>query len=127
MAELRWSDPQRYHDLLCWDYAYNVGVRDAAGQLQPIVGPDPSPTLPLMADQPPHHVGSHRIFAGNSPNHGGRGQNVLYADLHVGWTNTQRTNPDDPDLYLNDQFQPAPSGYRQDAALLPSLFPCDGR
>jgi hypothetical protein len=53
-------------------YAYSLGHRDAAGKIH---GPRRADNQyePIMADRPPHDR-----TAGNSLNHGGRGQNVLY-------------------------------------------------
>ena len=68
-----------------------------------------------------------RILDGNSPNHSGRGQNVLFSDLHVGWHSTRRLGPHDADMFLNDERRPGPGVRLMDAALLPGLFPFAGR
>jgi len=125
LTQIRLSDPERYLELLCWDYAYNVGYRKESGQPGPIaVGS--SANVPLLADQPAHED-AHRILEGNSPNHGGRGQNVLYSDLHVRWHNTRRLGPHDADMFLNDDHRPAPGVRMMDAALLPGAFPFAGK
>ena len=103
------------------DYAYNVGYREPTGEHRPVSAVHTS-LSPLLADQPAHDDFPH-IYPGNSPNHGGRGQNVLYSDLHVGWHNTRRLGPLDADMFLNEQRQPAPGIHPADAALLPSRFP----
>jgi prepilin-type N-terminal cleavage/methylation domain-containing protein/prepilin-type processing-associated H-X9-DG protein len=38
---------------------------------------------------------------GNSPNHEGLGQNVLFADLHVAWQPTRMCGPGGDDIYTN--------------------------
>jgi hypothetical protein len=114
-------DPQSCVQLVQSDYAYNVGYRRPTGELMPVAVVH-SATNPLLADQPAHDGYPH-IYPGNSPNHGGRGQNVLYTDLHVGWHNTRRLGPNDADMYLNEAQLPAPGIHPADAALLPSRFP----
>jgi hypothetical protein len=125
MARLRVEDPDRYRELLSWDYAYNVGYRHPSGRPGPIAA-TLSAIVPLLADQPAHED-AQRILDGNSPNHSGRGQNVLFTDLHVGWHNTRRLGPHDADMFLNDERRPGPGVRLMDAALLPGLFPFAGR
>lgn len=122
LCDLKVNDPARYQQLLCWDYAYHAGHRDSDGRPHPLSTPC-AMNMPLLADEPPHDARAGRILPGNSPNHRGLGQNVLFADLHVGWHNTRRLGPDDPDMYLNDVQQPAAGLRANDAVLLPSLFP----
>ena len=83
------------------------------------------PQVPLLADQPPHE-NFRSIRPGNSPNHHGRGQNVVYADLHVGWHNTRRLGPRDADMFLNARNQLAPGVDDDDNVLLPSMVPALG-
>ena len=109
-------------DLRHIDYAYNVGYRhQTSGQAEPVKLALPA-VLPLLADQPPHDNRS--ILPGNSPNHGYRGQNVLFSDLHVEWFPTRRVKLD-KDLFLNDQDRPEPGVNPQDAALVPAVFHLD--
>jgi hypothetical protein len=122
LCKLKAEDPARYQRLLCWDYAYHAGYRDPAGATHPLATPCASST-PLLADQPPHQADLQRILPGNSPNHRGGGQNVLFSDLHVDWHNTRSLGPQDPDMFLNNAQQPGPGLHPQDAVLLPSLFP----
>jgi hypothetical protein len=107
------------------DYAYNVGYcSNPSGQAEPAKLPLPG-TIPLLADQPPHDGGT--ILDGNSPNHGFRGQNVLFSDLHVQWFPTRRISPLDRDLFLNDHDRPEPGVGQHDAALVPAVFHVEGR
>jgi hypothetical protein len=122
LCDLKAGDPDRYQKLLCWDYAYHGGYRSGVGPAQPLTTPC-SKDIPLLADQPPHQADLRRILPGNSPNHGGLGQNVLFSDLHVGWHKSRRLGPHDPDMFLNDRQQPGPGLRMHDAALLPSVFP----
>jgi hypothetical protein len=115
------SDTEAARRAIEIDYAYNVGHRLPSGRVAPINAVH-SATVPMLSDQPPHH--DYRIIlAGNSPNHRGRGQNVLYTDLHVGWHNSRRLNAKDADMFLNKRSQPAPGVDPDDSVLLPSLTP----
>jgi hypothetical protein len=104
------------------DYAYNVGNRaHVQGEAEPIrLGL--SNTIPLLADEPPHE--NQEILPGNSPNHGYRGQNVLFSDLHVEWFPTRRVKLD-RDLFLNDHNRPEPGIGPIDSALVPAVFQID--
>ncbi len=104
------------------DYAYNPGYRhQPSDEPGPIRLTHPA-VLPLLADQPAHD--GQRILPGNSPNHGYRGQNVLFSDLHVEWFPTRQVRLD-RDIFLNDQNQPEPGVGAHDAALVPAVFRID--
>jgi hypothetical protein len=122
LCNLKKEDPQRYQRTLCWDYAYHGGYREGSGPAQAL-STACSSNLPLLADQPPHEADTQRILDGNSPNHGGRGQNVLFTDMHVGWHNTRKLGPHDSDMFLNDSKEPGPGLRMLVAVLLPSVFP----
>jgi prepilin-type processing-associated H-X9-DG protein len=78
-------------------YAYSLGYRDADGYHGPRFDPEqPNELLPLMSDRPPEDP-----RAGNSPNHGGRGQNVLYTDGHVSFKTTRSAGFGGDDIFLN--------------------------
>ncbi len=125
VCTLHKTDPSRACEAVASDYAYNVGYHQPdLGRVGPIAAVH-SAVLPLLADQPPHESARTRA-TGNSPNHNGRGQNVLYSDLHVGWHNTRRLNPKDDDMFLNALHQAAPGISVDDAALLPSMVPSLG-
>lgn len=122
---IRDTDPARYQGMLGWDYAYNVGYRHASGVPGPIEVVLAA-RVPLLADKPDHE-NFRSIKDGNSPNHGGRGQNVLYGDGSVHWFATRRIGPLDPDLFLNNDHQPLPGLSPQDAVLVPSKMPFQPR
>lgn len=122
---VRKTDPETYRRMLCWDYAYNVGYRHAS------TGPGPlevvhASQIPVLADQPDHEDFL-TIREGNSPNHGGRGQNVLFGDGSVRWFYTRLVGPYDPDLFLNNEHQPRPGVDLSDSVLMPSKIPFCGR
>ena len=103
------------------DFAYNVGyVNSQSGRPEPIA-PGLPVSVPLLADQPSHDGHGH-VLAGNSPNHGRRGQNVLFSDLSLRWLPTREVGPHDHDLFLNAMQQPEPGLSYQDAAVIPAAF-----
>lgn len=110
------------------DYAYHLGYRDPRGRLGPIPIDLDGPVA-LVADQPPYRMdGSQsqsqagRILEGNSPNHNGGGQNVLFTDGHVSYHRTRWISPADTDLYLNEDASLAPGLHSRDAVLTPAVL-----
>jgi hypothetical protein len=121
---IRKTDPDQYGRMLRWDYAYNVGYLPAAGR------PVPhdlrrSASMPVLADSP-DHINFETICDGNSPNHGRRGQNVLYGDNSVRWLPTRRSGPNDADIFLNNELKLCPGVHSNDAVLVPSKVPFRG-
>ena len=78
-------------------YAFSLGYRENGVYYCPMDPlPDiPSARVPLMADRPP------LTGMGNSPNHGGQGQNVLFQDGHVEYILGRKIGTDGDDIYLN--------------------------
>ena len=114
-------EPGTEVDLAQIDYAYHVGYRDhPSGKAEP-VSPWLLTVVPLLADQPSHDD-AREILAGNSPNHGRRGQNVLFSDLHLQWLRSRRVGPNDDDLFLNQHRRPEPGVNVNDASLVPADF-----
>ncbi|HWE35235.1 MAG TPA: hypothetical protein VG406_01585 [Isosphaeraceae bacterium] len=115
------------------DYAYHLGYKPPSGRARPVAFAQPGhlqAILPLLCDQPAHRRvagGGVRILDGNSPNHGGVGQNVLFADGSVRWHSTRRLGPVDADIFLNDLRQPAPGVKPFDAVLAPGITPFHGK
>jgi prepilin-type processing-associated H-X9-DG protein len=113
------------------DYAFHVGhypsamaYADPKGKAGPL-SLRASHTIPLVADRPAFHSGE--ILEGNSPNHGGQGQNVLFADGHSAWHNTRKVTPVDNDLFLNHFNRPAYGVTPEDAVLMPAVFKVQAR
>jgi len=119
---IRRTDPTRYGRMLCWDYSYNVGYRDSATGRPGPVAFAYSAGVPVIADSP-DHANFTVIRAGNSPNHGRRGQNVLFGDYSVRWLSTRQANPVDADIFLNNEQEPQPGVDLQDSVLVPSKMP----
>ena len=123
LEHIRRTDPPRHDRMVSFDYAYNIGYRHASQHPGPLDF-EHSSQIPVLADQPSYD-GRH-IKDGNSLNHGGRGQNVLFGDGTVRWFRTRHVSPVDPDLYLNNDHQPQPGLHEQDSVLVPSHTPFRG-
>ena len=122
---IRRGNPELYRRMLCWDYAFNVGYRHASGHAGPLEVASAS-GIPVLADTP-DHVDFATIRSGNSPNHGRRGQNVLFGDYSVRWLPTRKAGPMDPDIFLNNEWQPRPGVNKHDSVLVPSKVPFQSR
>ena len=105
------------------DYAYAIGYEHKPGQFGPASAGLQAANA-LLADKPAHADG--RILDGNSPNHGGDGQNVLFGDGHVSWHTTRRLGPLDDDMFLNQSRHAAPGLNASDIVLAPGDFRFDG-
>jgi prepilin-type processing-associated H-X9-DG protein len=79
-------------------YAYSLGHRDEEGNyFGPVAADGQQDTdFPLLADAPPMAGGP-----GNSDNHGGAGQNVLFADGHVSFMTLRNIGFNKDDIYTN--------------------------
>jgi hypothetical protein len=106
LDELYGSDPVALAELeaqLGGCYAYTLGYRDHEGQLcglRRIPGQE-NDSLPILADKPPFDRPELVSLEGNSPNHGGFGQNVLYMRGNVGYFTRRQVGPNGDDIYLN--------------------------
>lgn len=99
-------------------YAYSLGYRDSWGgfhspRLDPLQ-PD-NPYLAILADRPPKYVAIGD--KSNSPNHAGRGQNVLFLDGHFRFCTTRTVGVDQDDIYVNFDGQVAAGKNRKDTVL----------
>jgi hypothetical protein len=99
------------------DYAYTLGF-EHEGHTRP-VPVHVSDHFPLLADKPPY-ADSVEILEGNSPNHRGAGQNVLFVGGNVGWHPTRQLGSD-RDMFLNERRLPAPGIHAGDAVLAPGI------
>ncbi|MGE3804779.1 MAG: hypothetical protein AB7K24_08920 [Gemmataceae bacterium] len=93
-------------------YAYTLGYREN-GKYHPHVLDRTAKNIPVLGDCPPQDVQDAEL---NSPNHGGRGQNVLFADGHTEFR-TSRVNDAQDDLFLNHDKQVKAGKNRFDAVL----------
>jgi hypothetical protein len=102
LAELAQLSPQEFEETasrLLPGYAFSLGFRDESGRLQ---RPDAmlprvaAANLPILADAPDTPVAF-----GNSPNHTGTGQNVLFFDGAVRFQASRTLAGGRDDIYLN--------------------------
>ena len=106
------------------DYAFNVGTYPSpSDHAKSKAGPLPalaSHAIPIIADRPAFHSGV--VLEGNSPNHAGQGQNVLFADGHSSFHPTRKVSAADDDLFLNQHNRPGYGVSPEDASLIPAVF-----
>jgi hypothetical protein len=81
-------------------YAYSLGYsvngkRDHHGLTRRM-----EDELPIMADRPPF-TSAANFFTANSPNHGGRGQNILFIGGHVRFCTSRFAGLNNDDIFLN--------------------------
>jgi hypothetical protein len=81
-------------------YAYSLGYQEPGGMALLGVTRSMEDRVPIMADAPSCASGN-AVLAGNSPNHEGRGQNVLFRDGHVEFHTTRTLGAGGDDIYLN--------------------------
>jgi hypothetical protein len=115
------TSPEAGRRLFDGHFAYNVGYRRPSGEAVPVSDIHPA-TVPVASDGPPWSEEG-GVLDGNSPNHGGRGQNVLYSDGHVSWRRNRWISANDRDLYLNEERLPAPGLHATDSVVIPSVVP----
>lgn len=120
LKELVARSPEAVRQAFGSQYAYHIGYHDGSPFRGAIPDRPPS-TIPLASDQPPHEI-TGRILGGNSPNHGGGGQNVLFSDGHVRWLPHRWLSDSDPDIFLNNAKNAAPGLHANDAVLVPGGF-----
>jgi hypothetical protein len=94
---------------LAGGYAYTLGYRNGP-VLVGLCAKDPG-TLPIVADLP--------AGGGNSPNHGGYGQNVLYIGGNVRWCVQRNVGEAGDDIYLNKHNFLSAGENRSDTVLGP--------
>lgn len=125
MTALRKESFEQFRRALENDYAYHRGFQGPGGHPRPVPASLIGAVTPLLADQPAYDVHG-QILRGNSPNHGGGGQNVLYTDGHASWRRNRFLHGDDHDIFLNERGLPAPGIHNRDSCLGPSLLPVIG-
>jgi hypothetical protein len=96
---------------LAGSYAYSLGYRE--GEQHRGLSRASGDTLPILADCPPPDG------RGNSLNHDGGGQNVLYVGGNVRWCALTTVGENGDDIYLNQKFQVRAGLNRCDTVLGP--------
>jgi prepilin-type processing-associated H-X9-DG protein len=100
MVQIKSLDPsgfQSWASSMLHTYAYTLGYHNNGKLVGLRLDADKTASLmPLMADSPPGD-----LAYGNSPDHSGRGQNVLFADGHVTFCASRHVGYEQDDIYLN--------------------------
>ena len=116
LRDLEAMEPDKFRqsvDGLASSYAYSLGYKaDNAVLGQRFDPAKPMHRLPLMADCPAANPS-----AGNSPNHAGKGQNVLFMDGHVEFCTARTVGVSGDDIFLNKAAQVAAGLDWQDSVL----------
>jgi hypothetical protein len=97
---------------LAGGYAYTLGYRDGAGHHG--LRCDSGDSLPIMADR------LEDLRQLSSPNHGCRGQNVLYLDGRVEWRTNRKAGINGDDIFVNWDNEVYAGRAREDTVLGPS-------
>ena len=122
LNDLSRNRPDEYQALtreLGGDYAYTLGYRDGNDLLG--LSRDSGDLLPILADRPQSDG------RGNSPNHGGAGQNVLYIGGQVRWCVEPTVGVNRDDIYRNLRNQVLAGEHHFDTVLGSSdANPCLG-
>jgi hypothetical protein len=92
------SEFYRQADKLVPSYAYSLGYQDEEGNYYGPMVPEGQEACdtPIMADSPPRDGGD-----GNSDNHGGAGQWMLFADGHASFVKDRKVGALKDDIYRN--------------------------
>ncbi len=115
LDELRRTQPDEFRTIarnLAGCYAYSLGYRDEiTGEHRGLTRALDGRT-PIMSDAPSCEA-ANDVGPGNSPNHEGRGQHVLFIDGSVQWMTTRNAGIDNDDIFVNaDQRVAAGRGPR---------------
>jgi prepilin-type processing-associated H-X9-DG protein len=117
LDELCQHQPSQFREVvrrLAGCYAYTLGYGDLPANHHGLRDDD-GDGLPLLADRPDYTDG--RLGTGNSPNHGGLGQNVLYIDGHVRFSTNRKAGVNEDDIYVNQHGEVAAGRSRLDSVL----------
>ena len=113
---------QRLSNLLAEAYAFHPGVSGPGGGVRHLTRAAVDPlrsVVPMVADRPP--VDTHfKVQQGNSPSHGGYGQNVIFADGHALFINSRSIKGVDQDVYNNRQGRAEAGADVMDIILMPA-------
>jgi hypothetical protein len=118
--EMMEDSPSTCQHMLGDEYAYHAGFRGPAGDYGPVTAElARQAPMPLVADLPPRDGFLKVLPEGNSPDHGGGGQNVLFSDQSVRWLRS-RVFADDTDIYLNGAHEVGIGVHPRDVSLMPA-------
>lgn len=124
-SSLMSRSPEQCQRMLGDEYAFHAGFRHAAERFGPVPAPRAlGVPLPILADQPPRDDFK-AVLPGNSPAHGGGGQNVLFSDHSVRWLRSRSLPGIDDDIFLNEHGKPCMGRTWRDVSLIPAGFPVE--
>jgi hypothetical protein len=113
---------ERLSALLAEAYAFHPGLSGPGGRVRHLARSTLDPlrsVVPMVADRPP--VDSHfKVQQGNSPAHGGHGQNVIFADGHALFISSRSIRGVDQDVYNNRQGRAEAGADVMDIILMPA-------
>jgi len=116
LCRLSPEDFKKHAPELAPGYAYTLGYQEH-GRIRGLCRDDG--VVPIVADRPPVRDSARSAFTlGNSANHGGRGQNVLFTDGHAEWRTEHVIDGDD--FFVNNQHEIAAGLHCRDYVLGPS-------
>lgn len=122
-VQLHQEQEQNYWQRFGGNYAYNMGYlqnKDGTPKMVSIKRGD-GDSIPILADRPPRFGEASNLLLANSPNHGGRGQNVLHLGGHVNFQKYRSADSgDDRDIFRNDNNLPNAGTQLRDIVLGPS-------
>ncbi len=101
----------RMRQWMSGSYAYRLGYRDAQGQYRQVKFTGRA-NAPMLADAPCFSVAGFQ-----SPNHGGRGQNVVFQDLSSRYFQSCVSDNRADHLFLNDAQEHAAGRHARDVVL----------
>jgi anti-sigma factor RsiW len=113
MEELYRDDPEEFAAVarkLCGSYAYSLGYEE--GHTLCGLTLNSGSGLPILADRP-------SAGGGNSLNHGGSGQNVLYVGGNVRWATLPTVGVAGDHIFLNERKKREAGVRRTDSVLAP--------
>jgi hypothetical protein len=116
LEDLYRNQPDVFHQearKLAGNYAYTLGYRDGAGYHGLRCDTAGKDSLPIMADR------LESLRQSNSPNHGGRGQNVLFLGGSVRFCTQRTVGINGDDIYTNWDQQVLAGKAREDTVLGP--------
>jgi hypothetical protein len=123
--KMYYADRERYDEIartLAGCYGYSLGYRDEYGRLHGI-GRSTDDHMPVLGDKPPfEQAAADGRFAGNSRNHRGRGQSILYKGGDARFVTSRNAGPNGDDIYVNREGRPEAGLDPFDAVLGASAF-----
>ncbi len=120
LQELYFNNPAQFERYTCTAggcYAYPLGYRENGIHHGLRRDQENMAHVPLLADRPPFDQTTTLSLVGNSLNHDGQGQNVLYLDGRVQFATSRNVGVNADDIYLNWNQRVEAGLHRSDTVL----------